>query len=383
MLKVAIGHSIDPDSDSAVQEVLSQCLQTLKGDMPQAGILFAAIDFDHRQILSQIRAAFPTIDLIGCTTDGELSSVHEFQQDSLVLILLSSDCVTIRAGLGLSVSQDALAAAQQAVQTATAHQDTNPCLCIALPESLTVSSPLIVESLQKILGANFPLYGGFAGDGSQFQKTYQFFGTEVLTDALPILMFYGNLHVSHGLAHGWKPLGRRGQLTKVVGNRIYEIDHQPALDFYNYYMPGLLPSTEFPLAIFEDDSDRFYLRVAVGYDRQEGFLQALVDWPQSGTVQIAQASRDEILQGAFTSFQQALTDYPGQQPEAAIVFTCCVRRNLLGTQSKEEYRLTQQAKTYDLPTAGFYTYGEIAPLITGGSARSHHATFITLLLGTR
>lgn len=233
MLKVAIGHSIDPDSDSAVQEVLSQCLETLNGDMPQAGILFAAIDFEHRSILEQIRAAFPDIDLIGCTTDGELSSVYEFQQDSLVLILFSSDCVTIRAGLGLSISEDSLTAAQQAVQTAMADQEMAPCLCIALPESLTVSAPLVVESLQQVLGANFPIYGGFAGDRTQFQKTYQFFGTEVLTDALPILLFYGNLHFSHGLAHGWTPLGKRGQLTKVVGNRIYEIDHQPALDFYH------------------------------------------------------------------------------------------------------------------------------------------------------
>lgn len=381
MLKVAIGHSIDPDSDSAVQEVLSQCLETLNGEIPQAGILFAAIDFEHQSILEQICAAFPTIALIGCTTDGELSSVYEFQQDSLVLILFSSDCVTIRAGLGLSISEDSLTAARQAVQTAMADQETAPCLCIALPESLTVSAPLVVESLQQVLGANFPLYGGFAGDRTQFQKTYQFFGTEVLTDALPILLFYGTLHFSHGLAHGWTPLGKRGQLTKVVGNRIYEIDHQPALDFYEYYMPGLRPSTEFPLAIFEDESDRFYLRVAVGHDQQTGYLQALVDWPQAGTVQIAQASRDEILQGAFDSFQQALAQYPGQQPEAALVFTCCVRRNLLGTRSKEEYRLTQQAKS-TVPTVGFYTYGEIAPLMMGGAARSHHATFVTLLLGT-
>ncbi|MCU0523537.1 MAG: FIST C-terminal domain-containing protein [Elainella sp. Prado103] len=382
MFKVAIGHSVDPDTESAVQEVLAQCQQSLEGNIPQAGIVFAAIDFDHPLLLQQITTAWPEIELIGCTTDGELSSVHEFQQDSLVLMLFSSDCVTLRAGVGQAVSQDPLTAAQQAVEIARSSSDAIPCLCIALPESLTVSSPRVVESLQQVLGSDFPIYGGFAGDRTEFQRTYQFFGTEVFSDALPILMLYGNLRFSHGVSHGWTPIGRKGTLTQVVGNRIYEIDHQPALNFYDYYMPGLLPSTEFPLAIFEDDLDRFYLRVAIGYDRPTGALQALVDWPQSGTVQIAQASQDAILQGAWDSFQQALASYPGEQPEAALVFTCCVRRNLLGTRTKQEYRLIQQQMA-DLPIAGFYTYGEIAPLAVGSPARSHHATFVTLLLGTQ
>lgn len=381
MFKVAIGHSVDPDTESAVQEVLAQCGQALDGATPQAGIVFAAIDFDHPLLLDRIMEALPEIELIGCTTDGELSSVQEFQQDSLVLILFSSDRVQFCTGLGRSVSQDPLTAAQQAVRSVQRDDKTDPRLCIALPESLTVSSPKVVESLQQVLGAEFPIYGGFAGDRTEFQRTYQFFGREVCTDALPILMMHGDLCFSHGVAHGWTPIGRKGELTHVSGNRIYEIDHQPALNFYDYYMPGLLPSTEFPLAIFEPEQDRFYLRVAIGYDRPTGALQALVDWPQTGTVQIAQASQDAILQGSRDSFQDALACYPGDHPEAALVFTCCVRRNLLGTRTKDEYRLIQ-LQMDDLPIAGFYTYGEIAPLLTGGPARSHHATFVTLLLGT-
>ncbi|NJR66826.1 MAG: translation initiation factor IF-1 [Leptolyngbyaceae cyanobacterium CRU_2_3] len=42
---------------------------------PQAGILFAAIDFDHELILRRIQQAFPGIALIGGTTNGEISSV--------------------------------------------------------------------------------------------------------------------------------------------------------------------------------------------------------------------------------------------------------------------------------------------------------------------
>ena len=89
MLKVVVGHSEDPESQYAVEAVLDHCRKDLGGDTPQAGILFAAIDFEHALILNQINQEFPGIDLIGCTTDGEMSSILGFQQDSLTLMLFS------------------------------------------------------------------------------------------------------------------------------------------------------------------------------------------------------------------------------------------------------------------------------------------------------
>lgn len=70
MFKAVVGHSNDPDSLSAVEEVLQQCASSLAGDILKAGIIFAAIDFDHSLILQQIDRAFPGIELIGGTTDG-------------------------------------------------------------------------------------------------------------------------------------------------------------------------------------------------------------------------------------------------------------------------------------------------------------------------
>jgi hypothetical protein len=69
MFKTFVGHSNDPDSQEAIAEVLQQCQAELNGLMPQAGILMAAIDFDHPLILAEIQTAFPGIELIGCTSN--------------------------------------------------------------------------------------------------------------------------------------------------------------------------------------------------------------------------------------------------------------------------------------------------------------------------
>jgi len=109
MLKVILGHSDDPDTQYAIAEVLEKCIRDLSdvvGMPAKAGILFAAIDFEHELILQEIYQVFPGIELIGCTTDGEISSILGFQQDSLTLMLFCSDTVELHAGVGYGVKEN-------------------------------------------------------------------------------------------------------------------------------------------------------------------------------------------------------------------------------------------------------------------------------------
>ncbi|MDY7012510.1 MAG: FIST N-terminal domain-containing protein [Cyanobacteriota bacterium] len=383
MLKAVVGHSNDPDSREAIAEVLKQCHQSLAGKVPQAGILLAAIDFDHPLILQQICQTYPDIELIGGTTDGEISSILGFEQDSLVLILFCSDAIAFRAGMGRNISQDTNAAIQNAVDLATRDSRRDRVkLCIALPESLTTSAVPILNNLQHILGKQVPIFGGLTADGWQFKQTYQFCGTEVCSDAFPLLLLSGPVLFSHGVASGWNPIGKKGQVTKVHQNNVYEIDHKPALEFYHRYLGQRSPSSEYPLAVFDPEEKYYYMRAPSGsYDLASGSVTFFGDIPEQAIVQITEATRDSILSASQTSMMQAVQNYPGQTPAAALFFSCASRRQLLGSRTKDEYQLTQNCLTQALPSCGFYTNGEIAPLEQQGVSYFHNETFITLLLG--
>lgn len=382
MMKVVVGHSNDPDSSAAITEVLEQCSRTLSGSTPQAGILFAAIDFDHALVLHQIDQAFPGIELIGGTTDGEVSSLMGFQQDSLTLMLFCADDLEIRAGVGRAVSKNPDLATRQAVIQART-LSLLPKLCLTTPESLTTSATLILDGLKLALG-DVPIFGGLTGDQSRLRQTYQFFKTEVLSDAVPVLLFAGDLHLSCGVASGWQPVGQPGTVTKSYRNVVVKIDDRPALDFYHRYLGGLPPSAEYPLAVFHDDSTNFYLRAPHEvHDLARGSVKFAGDVPEGAIVQITEASRAEILAAAQTSMQQALDTYPGTEPSAALFFSCVGRRQLLGMQIQEEYQLVNSCLSSPLPNCGFYTYGEISPFGLMGDTQYHNETFITLILGTR
>ncbi|HAX80357.1 MAG TPA: hypothetical protein DCY88_32110 [Cyanobacteria bacterium UBA11372] len=385
MFKVVVGHSNDPDSLNAIAEVIQQCTRSLAGVVPQAGVLFTAIDFDCQLILQEIQIAFPGIQLIGSTTNGEISSILEFQQDSLTLMLFASDSVEMRAGVGLNASKDPIRAAEQAIEQAKANSTIPPKLCLTFPESLTSSGVLILEGIKQSLGEEIPIVGGMAADDYTFEQTYQFFQDRVLSDAVPVLLFWGELLVSHGIASGWTPISPPSCVTKVQGNVVYEIGERRALDFYQYYLgaEGFTANYAIHALAVKEDSDRFYMRAPNSYDPKSGSVTFFADIPEQAIVQITDACREDILAASEASLKEALARYPGNKPSAAFLVSCAARRRILGTLTRREYQLVKTHLSEELPCCGFYAYGEIAPLASHTQAKFHNKTFVTLLMGDR
>ncbi len=386
MLVAASGHSEDIDTLEAFAEIREQCEPALRGKTPQAALLFAGIDFEHQDLLDAINEAWPGIQLIGCTTDGELSSCQGFKEDSISLLLLASDTIEFTTGLGREVSQGAEAACSRAVAEARAKTTLEPSVCIATPESLTGAGQQIVVALAKALGDNVTLSGGAAGDQMRLVRTLQFFGREVVSDGVPILLLSGPLVHSMGVGHGWKPVGEPGVITRSDGCVVYEIDGAPAIDFYRRFLGDQFkPKPEFPLVIVNDDGEPEYLRETPGdIDEHTGAITYLADLPEGARVQVSITDRAAILDGCAESIRRALQGFPDtKKPEAAIIVSCAARRLLLGTKTGEEFRILKESIGDEVPFCGFYTYGEIGPQETDRTKSiMHHETFTILLLGT-
>lgn len=393
MFKAAVGHSIDPDSTDAIEEVLEQCQETLGDDMPQAGIVIAAIDFEHAEILTRIQQTYPGIVLVGGTSVGEMSSAMAFQEDSLMVMLFCSDEVTFAAGLGQQMAQDATAATQQALEQATQQQDPADIkLCYTLAEGLGIDGVALAQGLQNSLksatGHTVPIFGGLTADDWQLTRTYQFFGNEVLRDSVVVLTFSGNLIVSCGVATGQQPIGYKGTVTQSAGNTIYEIDDKPATAFYtNYFGEDKLDfmggsSAAMALAVFEDQNQNFYVRSKSGAGETTGSLTFFGHVPEQSTVQFTDCDDDSILQAAKEAFEKANTAYSGSKPNTALMVSCASRMKKLGTRVKKEYSLAQNFLGTAIPSMGFYSFGEISPFSQQTKAHFHNETFTALLLGT-
>ncbi len=386
MLNVAVGHSNDPDSESAIAEILVQCAETLSGEIPKAGILMVAIDFDHALILERIYESYPDIQLIGGTSVGEMSSVLGFQEDSVTLMVFASDTIEMRAGFGRNLSQDPIVATQEAV-TEAKNQLTQPVkLCLTIAEGLGCDAAALINGLTQQLGVTVPIYGGLAGDDWQFKTTYQFCGAEVLTNAVPVLLFAGELLVSCGVATGQSPIGKQGLVTQSNGNTVYEIDGRPALEFYRDYF-GDAPvaggaSLGGSVVVCEPNAGQFYLRAPSGDDRNAGSVSYFGSIPEQSSIQLTKTGETQILSAVDESLQLATAGYPGETPAAAFIVSCSSRVKNLGTRAKEEQKAVDAHLGELVPSIGFYAFGEIGPFQVQQPSYFHNETFLTLLIGT-
>src|SRR3979490_596537 len=106
LMRACVVHSRDVDSVDAVAELIAGAQVALGASLPRVAMLFAGIDHDFAVVLEQINAQWPGMELIGCTTDGEMSSHILFAEDSLALVLLSGDDCHAVSGVARSVSTD-------------------------------------------------------------------------------------------------------------------------------------------------------------------------------------------------------------------------------------------------------------------------------------
>lgn len=383
MIKVAVGHSEDVESKDAVQEAISQCKKDLDGLIPQAGIVYSAIDFDYKVILQEINQEYPDIELIGCTTDGEISSTLGCVEDSITLILFYSDTIEIKAGLGRDITNDMDQAAKNAVSEAKSKLSKKEKFCLALSESISIGGVAVIESIKKELGEEFPIFGGLAADQWNMTKTYQFYKNEVFTDSVQVLIFAGDISFSSGIASGWEPIGKKRKVTKVEGNIVYELDGEPILDFYNHYVGGNFSRvpTEYPLAVFPEGSRKFYIRSPHCFNKEDKSVTFFGDIPKDITVQLVSGTMEKLSSASENAIKEAVANYEGKNPQAALIFTCSARKAILGLNVHKEYSLLIESMPKEFPVCGFYTYGEIAPIENGEQSRFHNGTIVVLLLG--
>lgn len=383
MLHVAIGQAEGLTMLDAARGAVDAAAARLNGRKPVAALLFTSFyGEDYDAALELVRRAFGSLELAGCTSDGEATSDAGFSEKSCALLLFCGESLECAAGLAENFSADPEGSLARAVAQARARLTGPETLCLILPDGLSTIGIPLDEVFRKVLGPDLPVFGGSAGDGFLFQRTWQFCGTRAVTDGCAFLLLRGPLALAQGTRCGWKPLGRAFRLTEVCGNEVRRIEGLPALEFLARYLgPNTSEYSQFPLAVFpeEGDGSQFYLRDPVFINKEDGSIRFVGNFPERATIRFAEAGREDIVAAAHEALVRALDGLPGK-PELVLFFSCASRRRILGTRTPEELAVLAE-KAPGVPYFGFYTYGEIGSLDLPAGACFFNDTFVALALG--
>ena len=336
-------------------------------------LLFGApdlIDTPHR--IREVVDACPRSHVMGCSTAGEIHGCEIFD-DSIAVAAVRFDHTPIRTAHAAVHSPNDSYAAGRAI----AAQLRQPSLrgVLVLSDGLNVNGSELVKGLNDTLGEAVVVTGGLAGDGTHFKRTW------VLKDRTPqsgyvtAVGFYGDhIRLGHGSKGGWDKFGPERQVTKSIGNVLYELDGRAALGLYKEYLGDRasgLPATGllFPLAIRTSQAEgKVLVRTILAVDEATQSMTFAGDIPEGVFAQLMRANFDRLIQGASEAATLTFDHHNGSHadsPTLSIAISCVGRRLVLGERTEEEIEATLEILPKGSRQIGFYSYGEISPYKSG------------------
>ena len=379
-----VGSSNASDSRRAGAEATERALEERDAKLL---IVFASDRHDLPGLLESICERAGNTPLIGCSTAGEIATSGPGDAGAVV-VALGGDGFSVATGRATDASADLRDAGERAAACIDELEDRQHRALVMLTDGLAGNQQDIVRGAHGILGAGVPLVGGCAGDDLKMVRTFQFAGREVLTDAVVTAAIGSDAPLGIGVRHGWRRVGEPVLVTRSEGNRIYELDEQPALDVYLERLDAPAPArsdanefTRFalthPLGI-ERRSGEDQVRFIGGADFEDRSLACIAEVPPAAMAWFMEGDRDSVLEATDAACLDALEALQGDPPLGMIVFDCIARRGVLGEGIEEEIRRVASV-IGGMPVAGFYTYGEIAR--THGAGGFHNQTLVALAVG--
>ena len=340
-------------------------------------LVFAAPEFiDNVDVIHELYQAYPSSQMIGCSTAGEIAG-DIINDHSLSVAVIQFEKTIVRSlAQSLEKSSGYFTAGQKIAQELK-HDNLRSIFVLA--EGLSTQKAeadglALVNGLNTINDTTVKITGGLAGDGTTFEKTWLIHNGEIKTGCVIAFGLYGH-HVSigHGLRGGWHNFGLERRITRSTGNIVYELDNQPALGLYQEYlgkratelsMAGLF----YPLAIRSSVTDTEHLvRTILSVDEHNQSLTFAAEMPTGYLAKMMRANLDQLITSSSETGESALemmhglANFDQELPMIAIAISCIGRRMLIGQRADEEAEALLATLPQHAQQVGFYSYGEISP----------------------
>ncbi len=367
MTDIAIASTARRDREAG-EDLAAQLRSDLKGQAPDALIVFASAENDYEALLRALDENVGARTLVGCSSAGEFTNDIAGTGRTTAIALRTPE-MRFNAAVARNLTESRTESARQladgfhGLESAEFRYRT----ALVFVDALAGHAEDLVDELTLATGGMYQFVGGGAGDDGKFKKTHVFFGTRAYTDAAVALEILSNKPIGIGARHGWQPAGEALRVTETTESRVVSLNVAPAVEAFEDHATATNQrfDRENPLPFFLHNvvgvktDDGHKLRVPLGAD-QEGSVLFAAEVPTGSTAQImttgAAAAADAAASATRDAVRQVERD--GHRPKAALFFDCVATRLRLGQEFGEE--LDAVAKELDTaPFAGFNSYGQI------------------------
>ena len=366
-------------------EKLQSESEALRAFSPSFVIAFASPTFflipSFRKTLTEI-----CHNCIGCSTAGEISGNRVFENGITLVAVRFSSSAQVK--IYHTRLQD-MGSSFKTGQSLAGDIDNEGLRGVyLLAPGVDVNGSALLEGLTSKLPENVGISGGLAGDYGAFEQTYVLHPEGVDSRSVAAIAFYGDsLSFDYSAHGGWRSFGPARAVTSATANQLFELDGRPALDIYKEYLGEYandLPASGllFPFEVLnEEGQPTQVIRTILGIDESSKSLILAGEVQQSHYLRLMHASTDDLIDGAHRAINGITHSPPNYHADCLALVTSCVGRKLvMGDRVEEEIEEIDRQLTGQVCIAGFYSYGEISPLLNKAQCELHNQTLTIMLL---
>jgi hypothetical protein len=352
------------------------------GRPPDFALAFLPPEADASGLLAALAAALPDTLRFGCEAVTQFADAATTTGGSVQLFWL--DVPGHRAAVEVvpgSREEPPTAAAVDAVAQRIAAADG----ALLLVDGLRFpAEPFLADLRHRLRGDGPRLAGGLASQREPVVHA----GARVFLDdrMLPSACLVATLHgivPRVEVVRGWSPASPVYTITRADGSVVWEIDGEPATDWYRRFF-----TIDGELAPLPETANRFPLIVEGPAPERQGLYRSLrfFDQPAGavtfwGGLQTGDRVRLGIgndLSLVRTASELSAAGPAGTRAEAAILYSCVGREQVLGDRADREVAAIHRSLG-GVSLSGFFTFGEIGPTPGGDLAFYNHTAILVLL----
>jgi hypothetical protein len=331
----------------------------------------------NKDILAHLKKTYPTANIIGASTSGEIMNDGVFDNSVAVTAIEFEKTKVKCAETNVSKHANSFDTGKELMLQLYA-----PDLIsvFVISDGTKINGSELVSGFNENNSKQVPVTGGLAGDAANFTQT--FVGLNVQPDQGNVIAvgFYGsNLKIGHGSFGGWDEFGRERTISKSDKNVLYEIDDRSALDLYKEYLGPYadeLPGSAllFPISIKIEGSDKNLVRTILSINENDKSMTFAGNLPVGSKVRLMKANFKKLIDGSSIAAKYSLSYHEEQAPQLALLISCVGRKLILQERSYEEVQAAKNIMGNNTSITGFYSYGEISPFNPSPTCELHNQT---------
>lgn len=378
--KVFVTYQID-DLEAAVDELISNLKNNFTLRKNSCGILFCESDMELLEFVSLLKNRLD-FDIIGCSTIATMDNREGLHTMSITFIVLTDDeCDFSVAVSGIITPENIFKEVENVYKNSIGKLSGDPKLIFALPPHFINIMLDEYTNIFNEIAPGIPVLGGLPSYLNNGDMSCTLYNSSAYTDRLVIITISGNIKpvITVQTLEGTS-VDRKRKVTLSDKNIFYKVGNQTfaeylselGIDFAKLCAANSsLPFYANPLLVENvknNDGDSFsFIRAIhrVNFEDGSGISIGLV--PQGATISLSTLNRDEIEKTALSGIESLTNEMKKEEQEGykystILAISCIARYQVMLPKVSIEADIIIPKLPKDITFAGFYSYGEIAPL---------------------